>query len=41
MLYKIVGSSSLIIGYGDMLLLKELGRENLNFWIIKRQETFV
>ena len=41
MLYEIVGSSSLLIGYGDMLLLKELGRENLNFWIIKRQETFV
>ena len=38
---EIVGSSiPWLIGYGDRLLLKEFGSGNLNFCIMKRQETF-
>ena len=41
MVDEIVGSSiPSLFGYGDRLLLKEIGRGNLNCWIIKRQEIF-
>ena len=38
MVDEMVGSS-MAIEKGDIVLLYELGRENLNFWIGKKQET--